>query len=143
MYRSGEHLEVPSEEGQRFWRNTECIIFSDPAPTTVWNVTSRVRSDELSQRMLPYSWALGLDLTHAVEIAQAHRYQKPAAANANLMETFETFISEVWRGIVNVRNISGANDTDNQKIATAAQSMHDMLHTRRQHGNLSRGSTGP
>jgi hypothetical protein len=137
-YRCGEQLGTPSAEAQLFWRNTESLIYSDPAPTTIWSTGSRMRPDEMGDRMEIYWRMLGLELTHAEDVAEAHPYQKTAAANVDFVTAFEAFANATWRAIVNLRNTSGSNDTDNQAIATAAQRMHDMFLTRKQHGNISR-----
>ena len=47
-------------------------------------------------------------------------------------------LTGLWRGIVNARNTSGANDTDSTVIATLARRLYDMMATRRINGNLSR-----
>jgi hypothetical protein len=136
-YRSGEQLGRP-DQSRQFWDTTECLFFNSPPPTTVWNVTSSVRPDEVSQRMLTYWWMFGLPLAHTGERAQAHSYQKPIGANVEFIPAFEAFASEVRRGIINRRNRTGVDDTDNQAIATEAQRIHHMLETRRLNGNLLR-----
>jgi len=80
----------------------------------------------------------GLDLSHAQEAAARHPYERPAAANRDFIPTFEAFAREVWRGIINAKNISGANDADAAVIATLARRIFDMMATRRLSGNLSR-----
>ena len=52
--------------------------------------------------------------------------------------TFEELLREVWIGIVNLNNSSGARAIDDAKIANLTSRLHDMLITRRQNGNLSR-----
>jgi hypothetical protein len=107
-------------------------------PSMVWTTSSRLRRDEVADRLTAYYWMFGIDLSHASEISGAHPYQKPAAANRDFIPTFEAFGREVWRGIVNVRNSSGANDTDATVIATLANRLYDMMATRRISGNLIR-----
>jgi hypothetical protein len=137
-YQHGEELQVPSAATQRFIRNTEYLLYTDPAPTTVWNLTSRTRSDECALRMTHYWRAFGLDLSHVDQIADAHPYEKPAAANVNFIPTLETLMGEVWRASANVRNFAGANETDNEAIRRSARQLYDMLTTRRLHGNFAR-----
>jgi len=88
--------------------------------------------------MTAYYWMFGIDLSHAGAISGQHPYQKPAASNRDFIPTFEAFAREVWRGIVNAKNTSGANDTDATVIATLARRIYDMMATRRINGNLSR-----
>ena len=65
-------------------------------------------------------------------------YVKAEAANSEFVSTFEELLREVWIGIENVTNFSGAEPTDDAKIADLAEKLHDMLISRRQGGNLSR-----
>lgn len=137
-YMSGEELETPSPQSQLFWRNLEFLVFGDAMPSMVWTTSSRMRRDEIANRLTAYYWMFGIDLSHAPELATRHPYQKPAAANRDFIPTFEAFGREVWRGIVNAKNTSGANDTDPAVIATLAKRLFDMMATRRLNGNLSR-----
>jgi hypothetical protein len=137
-YMFSELLETPSATSQLFWRNVESLIYGDAVPTMVWTTTGRNRRDEMANRMTVYYWMFGIDLSHAQDLATQHPYVKPAASNHEFIPTFETFAREVWRGIVNVKNLTGPNDTDNEAIATAARRIYDMMLTRRLNGNLSR-----
>jgi hypothetical protein len=137
-YQHDEHLQVPSVATQRFLRNTEYLIYADPAPTTVWNLTSHTRGDEYAHRMNNYWRAFGVELSHVHETADHHHCEKPAAANVEFIPTFETLMGEVWRGIANARNFAGANETDNEAVRRAARQLYDMLTTRRLHGNFAR-----
>jgi hypothetical protein len=137
-YMLSEQLETPSPASQLFWRNLEFLIFGDAMPSMLWTTSSRLRRDEVANRLTTYYWMFGIDLSHAGEIAGQHPYQKPAAANRDFIPTFEAFGREVWRGIVNAKNFSGANDTDATVISTLARRIYDMMATRRINGNLSR-----
>jgi hypothetical protein len=137
-YMFSEQLETPTPQSQLFWRNLEFLIFGDAMPSMLWTTSSRLRRDEIADRLTTYYWMFGIDLSHAVEIAGQHPYQKPAAANRDFIPTFEAFGREVWRGIVNAKNFSGANDTDATVISTLARRLYDMMATRRINGNLSR-----
>lgn len=137
-YQVGEQLETPSPAGQRFWRNTESLIYSDPSPLSIWNVSGRTRPDETASRMSAYWWMFGMDLSHARDLAQKHPYAKPAATNRDFVPTFETFGREVWRGIMNAQNTSGPNPSDAEIVATSARRIYDMFITRRRNGNMSR-----
>jgi hypothetical protein len=137
-YMFSEQLETPSPASQQFWRNVEFLIYGDAMPSMLWTTSSRLRRDEIADRLTTYYWFFGIDLSHAQEIAAQHPYQKPAAANRDFIPTFESFGREVWRGIINAKNSSGANDTDPTVIATLARRLFDMMATRRINGNLSR-----
>jgi hypothetical protein len=137
-YMIGEQLEVPSPASQLFWRNLEFLVFGDAMPSMVWTTSSRSRRDELANRLTAYYWMFGLDLSHAAELVGEHPYQKPAAANRDFIPTFEDFCNQVWIGIENAKNTSGAKPTDDTAIATLARRLYDMMQTRRMYGNLSR-----
>ena len=134
-YTFGEELEIPSAPSQLFWRNVEFLIYGDAMPSMLWRTTSRIRRDEVADRLTSYYWMFGLDLSHAPDMVGQHPYQKPAASNRDFIATFEAFGREVWRGIMNARNTSGANDTDPTVIATLARRIYDMMATRRINGN--------
>jgi hypothetical protein len=137
-YMFSERLETPSFATQQFLRNTEYLIYSDGLPTMVWTTASRLRRDEIANRLTAYYGLFGLDLAHAQQISTQHPYEKPAAANRDFIPTFEAFASEVWQGIQNAKNTSGVNPTDDEAISSAARRMFDMMATRRLGGNLSR-----
>jgi hypothetical protein len=137
-YMFSERLETPSPATQQFLRNTEYLIYSDGLPTMVWTTASRLRRDEIANRMTWYYGMFGLDLAHAQQLSAQHPYEKPAAANRDFIPTFEAFASEVWQGIQNSKNTSGVNTTDDEAISTAARRIFDMMATRRLNGNLSR-----
>jgi len=135
---SCEDLGTLSPQSQMFLHTTHALIFTDPPSTTVWNVTGRACPDEISQRMATYWSMFGIELNHATEIAAKHQYAKSAGANVDFIETFETLASMVWRGIVNVNNFVGPNDTDNQAIVSAARRLFCMFAARRQDCNYVR-----
>jgi hypothetical protein len=138
LYASGKDLPPQGAQSQRFWRATESLFFSDPPPTTIGNTARRPRSDEESQRMSLYKSVLGFDLTNTGEVAPTNLRPTPVESKVNLITTFETLIHEVWLGIVNATNTSGPNDTDDAKIAYAAQSMEHEMRTLQQRGELAR-----
>jgi hypothetical protein len=137
-YMFSEDLETPSPQSQQFWRNLEFLIFGDAMPSMLWTTSSRARRDEVANRLTTYYWMFGIDLSHAAEIAGKHPYQKPAHSNRDFIPTFEAFAREVWRGIINVKNSSGPNETDQTVISTLSRRIYDMMATRRLNGNLAR-----
>jgi|HubBroStandDraft_3_1064219.scaffolds.fasta_scaffold04464_3 hypothetical protein len=137
-YMYGENLPVPDFATQQFLRNTEYLIYGDGMPAMVWTTASRLRRDEIANRMTVYYWMFGIDLAHAQDLAAAHPYIRPEASNREFIPTFESFASEVWKGIENATNTSGVKVTDDEAIATTARRIFDMMATRRLNGNLSR-----
>jgi hypothetical protein len=145
----GEKLGVPgtvpvsaaiieTAESQRWLRTTEELFYRDPPPFFITTITSRVRGDIDATRRNAYQRMFGMDLNHGTDDNKPYPYVKAEAANNEFVATFEEFLREVWIGMENVNNTSGANPTDDAKIANLAERLHDMLRTRREAGNLSR-----
>jgi hypothetical protein len=134
----GERLGVPTEDAQPWLRNTEELFYRDPAPLTIRAVTSDIRSDMRASRRNAYQRMFGMDLNHGTEDNQPYGYVRAEAANKEFITTFEELLREVWVGISNADNKSGANPRDDAKIASLAETLRNMLTSRRQAGNLSR-----
>lgn len=145
----GEKLGVPgtvpgpagvleTAESQRWLRTTEELFYRDPPPFFITTITSRVRGDIDATRRNAYQRMFGMDLNHGTSDNKPYPYVKAEAANNEFVSIFEELLREVWIGMENVNNTSGANPTDDAKIANLAERLHDMLRTRREAGNLSR-----
>lgn len=138
----GEKLGVPGlanlSETHQWLRSTEELFYRDGASFFVPAITSWVRPDLQSTRRNAYQRMFGMDLNHGAEDNKPYPYMKADAANSEFVSTFEEFLREVWIGIENVRNQTGANPTDDAKIADLAEKLFDMFRSRRQNGNLSR-----
>lgn len=134
----GEKLGVPIVDSQHWLRNTEELFFKEPASFFIYSVISYIRPDLGATRRNAYYRMFGMDLNHGRDDQPGYPYVKADAANKDFVKTFEEFLMEVWIGITNVTNTSGANPTDNATIARLANELHDMLRTRRESGNLSR-----
>jgi hypothetical protein len=135
----GEKLGVPARpESQRWLRVTEELFYRDPPPFFITAVSSHVRPDIQATRRNAYQRMFGMDLNHGSDDSKAYPYVKAEAANNEFVSTFEELLREVWIGMENVNNTSGAKPTDDAKIADIAQKLFNMLRTRRQTGNLSR-----
>ena len=137
-YLHGERLETPSEQGQRWLRTTEELFYRDTPPFFAFQLTSYVRPDIRASRRNVYYRMFGMDLNHGTDDGRPHPYEKVAAANREFVPTFEAFLREVWRGIINAQNTSGPNTTDRSAIASLAERLSNMLRDRRENGNLSR-----
>jgi hypothetical protein len=143
----GEKLGVPgtivvtgieTAESLRWLRTTEELFYRDPPPFFVTTITSHVRMDMQATGRNAYQRMFGMDLNHGTDDNKPYPYIRADAANATFVSTFEELLREVWIGMENVRNTSGANPTDDAKIADLAERLHDMLRSRREAGNLSR-----
>lgn len=136
-YRHGERLGAPSDGCVHWLRNTEELFFRDPAPFSIYSVVSHVRSDLGASRRNAYYRMFGMDLNHGLDDGKPYPYIKTETANKEFVSTLEEFLREVWVGIENAKNESGANPKDDAAIANLASRLHAMLQTRRQYGNLS------
>ena len=138
----GEKLGIPglaqASQTHQWLRTTEELFYRDPPPFFVSAITSWVREDLQSTRRNAYQRLLGMDLNHGTDDGKPYPYVKADAANTEFVSTFEEFLREVWIGIENVANVSGANPTDDAKIADLAEKIFDLMRSRRQNGNLSR-----
>jgi hypothetical protein len=137
-YATGERLEVPSPETRLWLRTTESLFFRDGGPFSAWSLTSWIRPDVRASRRNAYYRIFGMDLNHGTDSGAPYSYEKPEAANREFVSTFEDFLREVWIGIENEGNSSGAKPTDPAAIADYARRLSDMLLVRRRQGNLRR-----
>ena len=135
---SGEKFGVPLPDAQHWLRNTEELFYRDAPSYLITTITSHIRADLRASRRNAYYRMFGMDLNHGTEDKQPYPYHKPDAANNDFVATFEEFLREVWIGIENEGNTSGAKLTDEGKIADLAEKLHDMLISRRIGGNLAR-----
>ena len=137
-YLHGERLDIPSVAGQQWVRNTEELFYKDPPSFPVFSLTSHIRPDLRASRRNAYYRMFGLDLNHGSDDGRPYPYEKATAANRDFVSTFEKFLFEVWRGIINVTTFSGPNPTDDSAIQDHAKNLFDLLTNRRRNGNLSR-----
>jgi hypothetical protein len=134
----GEKLGVATPAAQFWRRSTEEVFYRDPPPFSITTVTSHVRPDLRATRRNAYQRMFGMDLNHGGDNNQPYPYARSDVANTEFVATFEELLREVWVGITNASNFSGANPTDVAKIADVVEKLHDMLLSRRLNGNLSR-----
>jgi hypothetical protein len=134
----GERLDVPSPEGQAWLRATESLFFSHQSAGRLAAVTSEIRPDIRAVRRNAYYRLFGIDLNHGYDDGRPYQYAKPDAANKEFVGLFEEFLREVWRGIENYSNTSGAKPTDDAAIAELGAALADILTVRRRNGALSR-----
>jgi hypothetical protein len=136
-YRHSERLGVPLASTQHWLRNTEELFFRDPAPFSIYSVSSYIRPDQGASRRNAYYRMFGMDLNHGTKDNKPYPYEKPVNANREFVRTFEEFLKEVWVAIANAKNTSGSNSKDDATIALLARRLNNMLRTRRINGNLS------
>jgi hypothetical protein len=134
----GEKLGVPDAAALNWIRSTEEYLYREPPPFTIHSVTSEVRRDMRAVRRNAYQRMFGMDLNHGADDNSPYPYTRSDNANSEFVSTFEELLREVWVGITHVNNETGSRPTDDAKLATLAEALHNMLVSRRQGGNLSR-----
>lgn len=137
-YRSGEGLGIPTVATQRWLDITEVLLFGAASPVAPWLSTSVIRQDPEAIRRNSYWRLLGLDLAHGTDDNRPLAYDKAKAANTGFVQHFEELMYELWQAISNVRNISGANDADDDRIFRLAEAIQFGLRSRRQSQSLAR-----
>jgi hypothetical protein len=137
-FRSGEALGVPSVATQRWLDTTEALLFSGANPLSAWLSTSAVRPDAEAVRRNAYWRLFGLDLAFGSDDNRPLAYDKAAAANTMFVALFEELLFELWQAMTNVRNFSGVNASDDDRIFRIAEELAYVLHSRRQSQMLGR-----
>ena len=77
-------------------------------PFFITAITGYVRPDIHATRRNAYQRMFGMDLNHGTDDNKPYPYVKAEAANSEFVSTFEEFLREVWIGMENVNNTSGA-----------------------------------
>jgi len=134
----GEKLGSASRETQHWLRSTEELFYRDPPSFFISAITSYVRPDQEATRRNSYQRLLGMDLNHGTADNKPYSYVRAEASNKEFVSTFEELLREVWIGIINAGNISGAKATDDGKLQDLTKKLNDMLLARRVFGTLSR-----
>lgn len=131
-YRSGEGLGIPSVETQRWLDATETLLFGAAYPFPSWMSTSTVRPDPEAVRRNAYWRLFGMDLAFGAEDNRPFVYDKATAANVSFVKLFEELLYELWKAIENLRNSSGANAADDDRIFRIGEQLTYILRSRRQ-----------
>ncbi|MEU2253919.1 hypothetical protein [Nocardia xishanensis] len=139
-YVVGETLPAPRVATIAWARATEELFFRDPPLFRVGGLTSQLRPDARVNRRNAYWRMFGLDLPHAAAGVSGQPWKQDAGATGTIrfIEIWNELLRQVWLGIENERNSSGANPTDSTYIAFLCQTLGEMLRMRRIGGMLSR-----
>lgn len=137
-YRSGEGLGLPTIETQRWLDATEALLFGAANPVPSWLSTSVIRQDPEAVRRNAYWRFFGLDLAFGTDDNRPPVYDKATAANTGFVRLFEELLFELWQAMTNVRNIAGANASDDDRIFRIAEELGYILRSRRQKSTLKR-----
>jgi hypothetical protein len=123
-------------------RNTEELFFRDPPLFGLGgNITSQLRPDSRANRRNVYWRMFGMDLPHPIgkgADGQSWKREVGATANTRFLEMWNELLRQIWLGIENDRNSSGANPTDAGYVGYLCQTLGEMLQLRRRGGMCSR-----
>ncbi len=143
----GETLDSLSAQGMRWVRATEELFFRDPPLFSIGGAVSEVRPDDRINRRNCMWRMFGMDLPHQVPARwastagggeQAWKGDIGSGVNTGFREKWTELLRQVWLGIENARNESGANATDREYVAFLCNALKDMMNMRRRGGQLAR-----
>jgi hypothetical protein len=137
-FRSGEGLGMPSVSTQRWLGTTEALLFGGANIFGTGLSTSAVRPDPEGVRRNAYWRLFGMDLAFGTDENKPFGYDKAAAANTTFVGLFEELLYELWQAMSNIRNSSGPNSADDDRIFRIAEQLTYILRVRRQYQALSR-----
>ncbi len=137
-YRSGESLGIPQVATQQWLDATEALLFSTAYPFSAWLTTSSVRQEPEAVRRNAYWRLFGLDLAFGGDDNRPPVYDKAEASNSSFVRLFEELLYELWKAMSNVRNTSGENQADDDRIFRLTEELMEVLRARRQQALLAR-----
>ncbi|MFF2274507.1 hypothetical protein [Agromyces sp. NPDC058126] len=137
-FRGGEGLGIPQRATSRWLDATEAMLFGGANLVSPWLSTSSFRPDPEGVRRGIYWRVLGVDLAFGTEANAPAVFDKAAAANTGFVPLFEELLFELWQAMSNLRNTSGVNQADDDRIFRIAEQLGYQLRVRRQQGMLAR-----
>ena len=139
----GEMLEIEDINAFRWLRSTEELFYRDPPLFASGLVGSQLRPESRVIRRNAYWRMFGLDLSHPVagpsqNGARDWKQLTGNGVNASFRAQWSELLRQIWLGIENRNNSSGANATDPGYLTLLCESLRDMLNMRRRAGALAR-----
>ena len=139
-YVVSESLPSPSIETMAWVRATEDLFFRDPPLFHIVSTTSQLRPNARINRRRDYRKMLGMELPHTAPGVEGQPWNEGIASTSNtrFLEMWNELLRQVWLGIENEGNSSGANPTDANFVGYLCKTIGEMLRLRRRGGMLSR-----
>lgn len=137
-FRSGEALGMPSVFTQQWLGATESLLYGSGGVFGGGLSTSLVRPDAEGVRRNAYWRMFGMDLAFGADDNRPFAYDKAAANNGTFVALFEELLYELWQAMTNLRNSSGPNTADDDRIFRIAEQLTYELRVRRQYSLLAR-----
>ena len=142
---AGETLGVLSRESIVWLRNTEELFFRDPPLFAISGLVSDLRPSRSVNRRNVYWRLFGMDLPHQIPpgwpgsgLPEDWKANTSTGVNTDFQEKLIELLRQVWLGIINRNNSTGANPTDPAYVGLLCQAIGDLLRNRRQNGLLAR-----
>ncbi|MHA7209544.1 hypothetical protein [Arthrobacter sp. MDT1-65] len=140
----GETLGTLSDASVQWLRTTEDLFFKDPPLFAITSVLSDLRPQARLNRRNAYWRMFGLDLPHQIpgrwgsSNELAWKTDTGPGVNADFRSKWTELLRQVWLGIENRSNSSGAKPTDPTYILLLCDALRDMMNNRRRGGQLAR-----
>ena len=140
---NGETLEIEDVEAFRWLRTTEELFYRDPPLFASGLVGSQLRPESRVIRRNAYWRMFGLDISHPIPVPTSNgvrdwKQHTGNGVNASFRAQWAELLRQIWLGIENRNNSSGANATDDGYLTLLCESLRDMLNMRRRAGALAR-----
>ncbi|HZC99991.1 MAG TPA: hypothetical protein VFA46_07310 [Actinomycetes bacterium] len=138
----GETLGELSPASIKWVRATEELFFRDPPLFSITGTVSELRPHARVSRRNAYWRMFGMDVPHAIPAqwdrgGQAWKVDV-GEVNVDFRAKWTELLRQVWLGLENNRNSSGANPTDGSYVALLCRALRDMFNDRRRGGLLAR-----
>jgi len=141
----GETLGTLSLDGAAWLRATEELFFRDPPLFSITGIASEARPMSRVTRRNAYWRMFGMDLPHQLPSwpgcggeRRDWKAHVGLGVNADFTAKWAELLRQVWLGLENSLNTSGANPTDPSYVAFLCEAIKDMLNNRRRGGLLAR-----
>ncbi len=129
-----EELGIAPQQRVFQWMvNAEKLFFKDESSRS-HNIRSLIRPSYDANRRNAYHRMFGMDLAFGDINSTAGEnlpYRKARSVNQQFIPLFEKYLSEIWQGYINARNISGANTSDVNNLVELATQIRELLSARR------------
>lgn len=130
-YMTGEDLGHASPFTAHWIRNTQSLFYKDLHIPNFRPLLSSLLPSLDATRRNAYYRLFGLELSHGSQDNSPVPFVKAAQANLNFVPLLENLLREIWQGVINQRNTSGANTTDLIALTDTAKLLKDSMLARR------------
>ena len=130
-YMTTEDLGHASPFTAHWVRNTQSLFYKDLHIPNFRPLLSSLLPNLDATRRNAYHRLFGLELSHGNQENAPVPFVKSAHANVNFVPLLENLLREIWQGVINHRNTSGANTTDLVALTDTAKLLKDSMLARR------------